>query len=65
MSDYSALNTTQSILPVDDKKYVLKENSTINWSVEDLMKYFEGLRKKRGELDSPILPSSPETFSLP
>jgi hypothetical protein len=30
MSEYSATNITQSVLPSDDKKYPLKENSTIN-----------------------------------
>lgn len=30
MSEYSTTNITQSVLPSDDKKYPLKENSTIN-----------------------------------
>lgn len=62
MSEYSATNITQSILPSDDKKYPLKENSTINWNMDMLMRYFEGVRKMKGSGDSQILPSSPETF---
>ena len=64
MPEYSALNISQSILPSDDKKYPLKENSTINWNRKMLMEYFESVRKMKGG-DSQILPSSPETFSLP
>lgn len=64
MSDYSATNITQSISPSDDKKYPLKENSTINWDMDMLMRYFEGMKKMKGSGDSQILPSSPETFSL-
>ena len=62
MPEYSALNISQSILPSDDKKYPLKENSTINWNRKMLMEYFESVRKVK---DRQILPSSPETFSLP
>jgi hypothetical protein len=66
MPEYSALNISQSILPSDDKKYPLKENSTINWNRKMLMEYFESVRKMKGSGgDSQILPSSPETFSLP
>lgn len=65
MPEYSTLNIAQSILPSDDKKYPLKENSTINWNREMLMEYFESVRKMKGSGDSQILPSSPETFSLP
>lgn len=65
MPEYSALNISQSILPSDDKKYPLKENSTINWNRKMLMEYFESVRKMKGSRDSQILPSSPETFSLP
>lgn len=66
MPEYSVLNISQSILPSDDKKYPLKENSTINWNRKMLMEYFESVRKmKGGSRDSQILPSSPETFSLP
>lgn len=64
MSEYSATNITQSVLPSDDKKYPLKENSTINWNRDMLMRYFEGVKKMKGSGDSQILPSSPETFSL-
>lgn len=62
MPEYSALNISQSILPSDDKKYPLKENSTINWNRKMLMEYFESVRKMKGSGDSQILPSSPETF---
>lgn len=65
MPEYSALNISQSILPSDDKKYPLKENSTINWNRKMLMEYFESVRKMKGSGDSQILPSSSETFSLP
>lgn len=65
MPEYYALNISQSILPSDDKKYPLKENSTINWNRKMLMEYFESVRKMKGSGDSQILPSSPETFSLP
>lgn len=65
MSEYSATNITQSILPSDDKKYPLKENSTINWNRDMLMRYFEDVKKMKGARGgSQILPSSPETFSL-
>lgn len=64
MSEYSATNITQSVLPSDDKKYPLKENSTINWNRDMLMRYFEGVKKMKGSWDRQILPSSPETFSL-
>lgn len=65
MSEYSATNITQSVLPSDDKKYPLKENSTINWNMDMLMRYFEGVKKMKGARGgSQILPSSPETFSL-
>lgn len=67
MPEYSALNISQSILPSDDKKYPLKENSTINWNRKMLMEYFESVRKMKGSGGSggsQILPSSPETFSL-
>lgn len=65
MPEYSTLNISQSILPSDDKKYPLKENSTINWNRKMLMEYFESVRKMKGSGDSQILPSSSETFSLP
>lgn len=65
MSEYSAINITQSVLPSDDKKYPLKENSTINWNMKMLMEYFEGVKKLKGvRRDRDILPSSPETFSF-
>ena len=65
MLEYSATNITQSVLPSDDKKYPLKENSTINWNRDMLMRYFEGVKKMKGAReDRQILPSSPETFSL-
>lgn len=64
MPEYSTLNISQSILPSDDKKYSLKENSTINWNRKMLMEYFESVRKMKGSGDSQILPSSPETFSF-
>lgn len=65
MPEYSALNISQSILPSDDKKYPLKENSTINWNRKMLMEYFESVRKMKGTRGArQILPSSPETFSL-
>lgn len=62
MPEYSTLNISQSILPSDDKKYPLKENSTINWNRKMLMEYFESVRKMKGSGGSQILPSSPETF---
>lgn len=66
MPEYSTLNISQSILPSDDKKYPLKENSTINWNRKMLMEYFESVRKMKGSSGGrQILPSSPETFSLP
>lgn len=59
MSEYSATNITQSVLPSDDKKYPLKENSTINWNMDTLMRYFEGVKKMKGAIgDREILPSS-------
>ena len=65
MSEYSATNITQSVLPSDDKKYPLKENSTINWNMDTLMRYFESVKKMKGAREAkPILPSSPETFSF-
>jgi hypothetical protein len=65
MSEYSATNITQSVLPSDDKKYPLKENSTINWNMDMLMRYFESVKKMKGAReDRQILPSSPETFSF-
>ena len=65
MSEYSATNITQSVLPSDDKKYPLKENSSINWNRDILMRYFEGVKKIKGARRAKqILPSSPETFSL-
>lgn len=64
MPEYSALNISQSILPSDDKKYPLKENSTINWNMKMLMEYFEGVRKVKGSWNRQILPSSPETFKF-
>lgn len=64
MPEYSALNISQSILPSDDKKYPLKENSTINWNRKMLMEYFESVRKVKGSGEPKILPSSPETFSF-
>ena len=51
MPEYSALNISQSILPSDDKKYPLKENSTINWNRKMLMEYFESVRKMKGSGD--------------
>lgn len=65
MPEYSALNISQSILPSDDKKYPLKENLTINWNMDMLMRYFESVKKMKGARgDRQILPSSPETFSF-
>lgn len=65
MSEYSTLNITQSILPSDDKKYPLKENSTINWNMDMLMRYFGSVKKITGARgEESILPSSPETFSF-
>lgn len=67
MLEYSTLNISQSILPSDDKKYPLKENSTINWNRKMLMEYFESVRKMKGNWGSwgsQILPSSPETFKF-
>lgn len=65
MSEYSATNITQSVLPSDDKKYPLKENSTINWNMDILMRYFEGVKKMKGaRRGGETLPSSPETFSF-
>ena len=49
MSEYF---TAQSILPSDDRKYPLKENSTINWNRDVLMRYFESVRKIKGDNDS-------------
>lgn len=57
MPEYSTLNVSQSILPSDDKKYPLKENSTINWNRKMLMEYFESVRKMKG--------SGTVKFSLP
>lgn len=48
MSEYSTPNITQSVLPSDDKKYPLKENFTINWNMDILMRYFEGVKKVKG-----------------
>ena len=65
MSEYSATNITQSVLPSDDKKYPLKENSTINWNMDILMRYFESVKQMKGaEEKKETLPSSPETFSF-
>lgn len=65
MSEYSTPNITQSVLPSDDKKYPLKENSTINWNMDTLMRYFEGVKKLKGARRAKlILPSSPDTFSF-
>lgn len=65
MSEYSATNITQSVLPSDDKKYPLKENSTINWNMDMLMRYFESVKKLKGAREGrTILPSSPEIFSF-
>ena len=65
MPEYSTLNISQSVLPSDDKKYPLKENSTINWNRKMLMEYFESVRKMKGAREArQVLPSSPETFSL-
>ena len=44
MLEYSATNLTQSVLPSDDKKYPLKEHSTIKWNRDMLMRYFEGVK---------------------
>ena len=63
MSEYSATNITQSVLPSDDRKYPLKENSTINWNMAMLMRYFESVKKLKGARE-PTFPSSPETFSF-
>lgn len=63
MSNYSATNITQSVLPSDDKKYPLKENSTINWNMDMLMRYFESVKKMKGATAKP-LPSSPDIFSF-
>lgn len=64
MSEYSATNITQSVLPSDDKKYPLKENSTINWNMDMLMRYFESVKKMKGAKEARNLPSSPEIFSF-
>lgn len=65
MSEYSTTNITQSVLPSDDKKYPLKENSTINWNMKMLMRYFESVKKMKGAKNpKKPLPSSPETFSF-
>lgn len=65
MSEYSATNITQSVLPSDDKKYPLKENFTINWNMDMLMRYFEDVKKIKGARRGwQVLPSSPETFSF-
>lgn len=64
MADFAQLNIQQMILPADDKKAPLKENSTINWSREELMDYFNKVKTSKGHWgsDSTILPRSPETF---
>lgn len=65
MADFSQLNIQQAILPADDKKQPLKENSSINWGREELMAYFDKRKKMMKEkewMESTILPSSPETF---
>lgn len=64
MADFSQLNIQQAILPADDKKQPLKENSSINWGREELMEYFGRRKKIKGKewTESTILPSSPETF---
>lgn len=64
MSNYSATNITQSVLPSDDKKYPLKENSTINWNMDMLMRYFESVKKMKGATAPKPLPSSPDIFSF-
>lgn len=64
MSEYSEINIRESIAPGVDRKPIVKENTTIDWSIDDLVKYFEAVRKKKGNGDSQILPSSPETFTL-
>lgn len=64
MADFSQLNIQQAILPADDKKQPLKENSSINWGREELMAYFDKRKKMKEKewTESTILPSSPETF---
>lgn len=47
MADFSQLNIQQSILPDDDKKQPLKENSSINWKMGKLMGYFEKRKKMK------------------
>lgn len=64
MSEYSEINIRESIAPGVDKKPIVKENVTVDWNIDTLVKYFEMMRKKKGNGDSHILPSSPETFTL-
>ena len=49
MADFSQLNIQQAILPADDKKAQLKENSSINWGREELMAYFDKRKKMMKE----------------
>lgn len=49
MADFSQLNIQQAILPADDKKQPLKENSSINWGREELMAYFDKRKKMMKE----------------
>jgi hypothetical protein len=65
MSEYSEINIRESIAPGVDKKPIVKENATVDWNIDTLVKYFEMMRKKKGNGgQSHILPSSPETFTL-
>ena len=66
MSEYSEINIRESVAPGIDKKPIVKENATVDWNIDTLVKYFEMMRKKKGNGngDSHILPSSPETFTL-
>lgn len=48
MSEYSEINIRESIAPGVDKKPIVKENTTIDWNIDTLVKYFEMMRKKKG-----------------
>lgn len=63
MGIFSPLNLSQSVLLDDNRKQIVKENSNIDWSRELLMKWYESMKAKGGT-DSPILPTSPKTFSF-
>lgn len=48
----------------DDRKRVISDCYTINWSREELREYIQSLNARKERLDSPILPSSPSIFSF-